>query len=88
MEKIPSVIVNPEEYRQVMAKLDKIEEKLEFTRSEIYQRYGKQIGREIGILYGVTAALVIILAYLLLLISPAIPNMQSYLEAVIRELLK
>ncbi len=62
----PVVIVDPEEYKEILNKLDEIEEKMEFTSSEIHQRYGKKIGRDIGILYGIVIALVVVLAYLLL----------------------
>lgn len=63
----PVAIVDPTEYKEILQKLDEIEEKMEFTSSEIYQRYGKKIGRDIGILYGIVTALVIMLAYLLLM---------------------
>ena len=57
-----------------MLKLNDIEEKIEFTNSEIHQRYGKKLGRDIGILYGICAALMIVVVYLLLLLSPALSN--------------
>lgn len=65
-DKVPTVVVDPEEFKEVLQKLAEIEEKIEFTNSEINQRYGKKIGRDIGILYGIVSALVIVLAYLLL----------------------
>ena len=70
-EKVPIVIVDPEDYKNILQKLDDIDEKIEFTNSEIHQRYGKKIGRDIGILYGVCASLMIVVIYLLLLLSPA-----------------
>ncbi|MDW7726756.1 MAG: tetrahydromethanopterin S-methyltransferase subunit G [Candidatus Methanoperedens sp.] len=66
-EKVPVVIVDPADYKNMLDKLDEIEEKIEFTNSEIEQRYGKKVGRDIGILYGIVTALIIILAYLLLM---------------------
>ncbi|MFZ2411256.1 MAG: tetrahydromethanopterin S-methyltransferase subunit G, partial [Candidatus Methanoperedens sp.] len=51
-DKVPIVIVDPEDYKNVLQKLNEIEEKIEFTNSEIHQRYGKKLGRDIGILYG------------------------------------
>ena len=48
-----------------MARLDKIEEKLEFYSSEKYMRAGKSIGRDLGVAYGVCAALILVLAYIL-----------------------
>jgi tetrahydromethanopterin S-methyltransferase subunit G len=68
-EKVPIVIVDPEDYKNVLQKLNDIEEKIEFTNSEIHQRYGKKIGRDIGILYGVCASLTIVVIYLLLLLA-------------------
>ncbi len=73
-EKIPIVIVDPEDYKNILQKLDDIDEKIEFTNSEIHQRYGKKLGRDIGILYGICAALMIVVVYLLLLLSPALSN--------------
>lgn len=73
-DKIPTVIVDPEDYKTILQKLNDIEEKIEFTNSEIHQRYGKKLGRDIGILYGVCAALMIVVVYLLLLLSPALSN--------------
>jgi tetrahydromethanopterin S-methyltransferase subunit G len=73
-EKIPIVIVDPEDYKNILQKLDEIDEKIEFTNSEIHQRYGKKIGRDIGILYGICASLMIVVVYLLLLLSPALSN--------------
>ncbi|MBE0521214.1 MAG: tetrahydromethanopterin S-methyltransferase subunit G [Candidatus Methanoperedenaceae archaeon] len=67
-EKVPVVIVDPADYKNMLDKLDEIEEKIEFTNSEIEQRYGKKVGRDIGILYGIVTALIIILAYLLLML--------------------
>ncbi len=66
-DKIPTAIVDPEDYKEILAKLNEIEEKIEFTNSEIHQRYGKKLGRDIGILYGIIAALMIVIAYILLL---------------------
>jgi tetrahydromethanopterin S-methyltransferase subunit G len=73
-DKIPTVIVDPEDYKIILQKLNDIEEKIEFTNSEIHQRYGKKLGRDIGILYGICASLMIVVVYLLLLLSPALSN--------------
>ncbi len=73
-EKVPIVIVDPEDYKNILKRLDEIDEKIEFTNSEIHQRYGKKIGRDIGILYGICASLMIVVVYLLLLLSPALTN--------------
>ena len=82
-EKVPTVIVDPEDYKNIIQKLNEIEEKIEFTNSEIHQRYGKKIGRDIGILYGICTALMVILIYLLLLLSPVLPRVQSFLQDVL-----
>jgi len=82
-DKIPTVIVNPEEYKEVLQKLNDIEEKLEFTSSEIHQRYGKKLGRDIGILYGIITALTIVVVYLLLMLSPVLPRLQSFIQSLL-----
>lgn len=63
---VPHVVVDRAEYTEVLKRLDEIDEKVEFVNSEIYQRIGKKVGRDIGILYGITAGIVIILAYTIL----------------------
>jgi len=55
---VPVAVVDSEQLRDVMARLDKIEEKLEFYSSEKYMRAGKSIGRDLGVAYGVCAALI------------------------------
>jgi len=82
-EKVPTVIVNPDDYKKIMVKLNEIEEKIEFTNSEIHQRYGKKLGRDIGILYGVSTALTIVVLYLLLMLSPLISVIQKTLSMLI-----
>ncbi len=82
-DKVPIVIVDPEDYKNILQRLNDIEEKIEFTNSEIHQRYGKKLGRDIGILYGVVTALVIVVVYLLLLLYPVIPNLQRILMQAI-----
>ena len=82
-DKVPIVIVDPDDYKNVLQKLNEIEEKIEFTSSEIHQRYGKKLGRDIGILYGICAALMIVVVYLLLLLSPVLPRLQSFLQSIL-----
>jgi tetrahydromethanopterin S-methyltransferase subunit G len=48
-----------------MARLDKIDEKIEFYSGEKFLRVGKSVGRDLGIHYGLCAGLIIILAYIL-----------------------
>ena len=93
---IPEIIVDPTDYQEVIKKLDHIDEKIEFTNSEIQQRIGKRLGRDIGILYGICVALIIIVMYLLIVttlgLSPTNPiplqGNENLLNAVIRILFK
>jgi tetrahydromethanopterin S-methyltransferase subunit G len=63
MAKAPSAFVDPSEFNEVMKRLDKIDEKIEFVNSEIAQRIGKKVGRDIGILYGGVLGLLFFLIY-------------------------
>jgi len=82
-EKVPIVIVNPDDYKEIMLKLNEIEEKIEFTNSEIHQRYGKKLGRDIGILYGISTALMVVVVYLLLMLSPLVSVIHKTLSMLI-----
>jgi tetrahydromethanopterin S-methyltransferase subunit G len=62
---VPIAVVDPEQFNQLMARLDKIDEKIEFFSGEKFLRAGKSIGRDLGTAYGVCAGLIIILAYVL-----------------------
>lgn len=54
------------EYEEITQRLDRLDEKVEFVRAEVAQRTGKKFGREVGLLYGVLAALVLILLFFVL----------------------
>jgi tetrahydromethanopterin S-methyltransferase subunit G len=82
-EKVPTVIVNPDDYKEIILKLNEIEEKIEFTNSEIHQRYGKKLGRDIGILYGISTALTIVVVYMLLMLYPLIQVIHRTLSMAI-----
>ena len=92
VEKVPEVIVDPADYQEVLRKLDLIEEKVEFTHSEMQQKIGKKLGRDVGILYGICIGLIIVVIYLLLVtmfgLSPTtqvqLQEGESFLEAIIR----
>ena len=62
---VPVAVVDSEQLRDVLDRLDKIEEKLEFYSSEKYMRAGKSIGRDLGMAYGICAGLILVLAYVL-----------------------
>jgi tetrahydromethanopterin S-methyltransferase subunit G len=58
-------VVDPDQFNELMARLDKIEEKIEFYSGEKFLRAGKSVVRDLGAAYGVCAGLIIILAYVL-----------------------
>ena len=60
---IPATGVDPAEFSAVQKRLDAIEEKVEFTNSEIQQSEGRKLGREVGILYGFLFGVLIYVAY-------------------------
>ncbi len=57
---IPQVMVSPDEFNSIMAKLDEAEERTDFTVGEYYQRLGQQTGRDVGILYGMIIGFIIL----------------------------
>ncbi|MBQ4414842.1 MAG: tetrahydromethanopterin S-methyltransferase subunit A [Methanomicrobium sp.] len=57
---------NPQ-FLEIEARLNEIEKKLEFADGEIMQRNGRKIGRDIGILYGLTTGLIVFMMLLVLL---------------------
>ncbi len=64
---IPATGVDPTEFSAVQKRLDTIEEKVEFTNSEIQQSEGRKLGREVGILYGFLFGVLIYVAYSLIM---------------------
>jgi len=68
---IPSVVTDSEDFNAVIEKLDMIDKKIEIVSSEVSQRIGKKVGRDIGILYGATTGIVLFLLYILFL-KPAL----------------
>jgi tetrahydromethanopterin S-methyltransferase subunit G len=62
---VPTSVVDPDQFNELMARLDKIDEKIEFYSGEKFLRAGKSVGRDMGTAYGVCAGLIIILAYIL-----------------------
>ena len=64
-EVVPVGVVDQEQFAQIMARLDRIDEKIEFYSGEKFLRAGKSVGRDLGTAYGLCAGLIIILAYIL-----------------------
>jgi tetrahydromethanopterin S-methyltransferase subunit G len=58
-------VVDRDQFNEIMARLDKIDEKIEFYSGEKFLRAGKSVGRDLGTAYGLCAGLIIILAYIL-----------------------
>lgn len=61
---IPQVMVSNEEFDNITKKLDNIEEKVEYSLGEYYQRLGQQTGRDVGILYGIILGLIILVVFI------------------------
>ena len=64
-EVVPVAVVDRDQFNEIMARLDRIDEKIEFYSGEKFLRAGKSVGRDLGTAYGVCAGLIIILAYIL-----------------------
>ena len=62
---VPVAVVDPVQFAELMAKMEKIDEKIEFYAAEKFMRAGKSIGRDMGAAYGTCAGLILILAYII-----------------------
>ncbi|AEH06919.1 tetrahydromethanopterin S-methyltransferase subunit MtrG [Methanothermococcus okinawensis] len=56
---VPQVIMDPKDYEALMQRLDELETKVENTNAEVYQTAGRKVGRDTGILYGLTIGLIL-----------------------------
>lgn len=63
-DEIPQLLVSAADYDAANEKLDKAEEKIDFTIGEYYQRLGQQSGRDIGIVYGILIGTIILLLFI------------------------
>ncbi len=68
-EEVPIAVPLEEDIKDIHARLDAIEEKLDFVWGEVFQRYGKRVGRDIGILYGLVFSLYLCMLYLMLSVA-------------------
>ena len=75
MSEIPTVVTPTKDFKRLMEKLDELEEKVENTNAEIFQRAGKKVGRDVGIAYGLIIGTIL---------SIVLPNLSSTMQLIIK----
>ena len=75
MSEIPTVVTPTKDFKRLMEKLDELEEKVENTNAEIFQRAGKKVGRDVGIAYGLIIGTII---------SVVLPNLLNIMQLIIK----
>jgi tetrahydromethanopterin S-methyltransferase subunit G len=75
MSEIPTVVTPTKDFKRLMEKLDELEEKVENTNAEIFQRAGKKVGRDVGIAYGLIIGTIL---------SVVLPNLISTMQLIIK----
>jgi len=73
MSEIPTVVTPTKDFKRLMEKLDELEEKVENTNAEIFQRAGKKVGRDVGIAYGLVIGTII---------SIVLPNLLNIMQLI------
>ncbi|AIJ05891.1 tetrahydromethanopterin S-methyltransferase, subunit G [Methanocaldococcus bathoardescens] len=75
MSEIPTVVTPTKDFKRLMEKLDELEEKVENTNAEIFQRAGKKVGRDVGIAYGLIIGTII---------SVVLPNLLNIMQLIMK----
>lgn len=70
-----TILTPKDEFNKIMKKLDELEEKVENTNAEVFQRAGKKVGRDIGIAYGLIIGTIL---------SIILPNLLKVMEFIIK----
>ena len=69
------LLLPTKDFKRLMEKLDELEEKVENTNAEIFQRAGKKVGRDVGIAYGLIIGTIL---------SVVLPNLISTMQLIIK----
>ncbi|ACV24763.1 tetrahydromethanopterin S-methyltransferase subunit MtrG [Methanocaldococcus fervens] len=75
MSEIPTVVTPTKDFKRLMEKLEELEEKVENTNAEIFQRAGKKVGRDVGIAYGLIIGT---------LVAIVLPNLLNVMQLVVK----